>query len=94
VELFVQDAESLAFSWATPGTFRRAVATLLDTAGVPLARIADQLGHADPAMTAATYLGRDPLGDKPLSPHTSHPGRNEAGCHDGSATHVLRRAGP
>jgi integrase len=52
------------FAWATPHTLRRTVATLLDEAGVPIARIADQLGHADPAMTARVYLGRDPQGDK------------------------------
>ena len=50
--------------WATPHTFRRTVASLLDHAGIPLSQIADQLGHADPAMTAAIYLGRDWLGDK------------------------------
>jgi integrase len=52
------------FGWATLHTLRRTVATLLDQAGVPIARIADQLGHADPAMTARVYLGRDPQGDK------------------------------
>ena len=52
------------FPWATPHTFRRTVATLLHEASVPIARIADQLGHADPAMTASIYLGRDLLGDK------------------------------
>jgi integrase len=31
---------------------------------VPIVRIADQLGHADPAMTARVYLGRDFEGDK------------------------------
>lgn len=50
--------------WATPHTLRRTVATLLHEAGVPIARIADQLGHADPAMTASVYLGRDFEGDK------------------------------
>jgi integrase len=40
------------------------VATLLDQAGVPIATIADQLGHTDPAMTARVYLGRDLMGDK------------------------------
>lgn len=52
------------FRWAIPHTFRRTVATLLDEAGVPVAQIADQLGHADPAMTARVYLGRDLHGDK------------------------------
>jgi len=31
---------------------------------VPVARIADQLGHADVSMTALVYLGRDLKGDK------------------------------
>jgi integrase len=51
-------------SWATPHTFRRTVASLLHERGVPLVQIADQLGHADPAMTARVYLGRDLLGDR------------------------------
>ncbi|MEW1955147.1 tyrosine-type recombinase/integrase [Terrabacter sp. NPDC080008] len=52
------------FPWATPHTFRRTVATLLSEQGAPIARIADQLGHSDPAMTASVYLGRDFEGDK------------------------------
>lgn len=56
--------EGSGYSWAIPHTFRRTVATLLDQAGVPIAEIADQLGHADPAMTAKAYLGRDLMGDK------------------------------
>jgi integrase len=32
--------------------FRRTVATLLDQANLPIARIADQLGHSDVSMTA------------------------------------------
>jgi integrase len=50
--------------WAIPHTFRRTVATLLDQEGVPLPRIADQLGHSDPAMTMQKYLGRDLRGNK------------------------------
>ncbi len=46
------------FPWATAHTFRRTVATLLDARGLPLAQVADYLGHADPAMTARVYLGR------------------------------------
>ena len=53
------------FRWATPHSFRRTVATLLDQAGVPIATIADRLGHTDPAVTASKYLGRDLMGDKP-----------------------------
>ena len=56
------DASEL--SWAVPHTFRRTVATLLDQANLPIARIADQLGHADVSMTARVYLGRDLKGDK------------------------------
>lgn len=52
------------FPWATPHTLRRTVATLLHEAGVPIVKIADQLGHKDPAMTASVYLGRDFEGDK------------------------------
>jgi integrase len=52
------------FPWAVPHTFRRTVATLLHQQGVPINRIADQLGHKDPAMTARVYLGRDLSGDK------------------------------
>jgi integrase len=50
--------------WATPHTFRRTVATLASEGGVPIAQIADQLGHADPAMTASVYLGRDFMGER------------------------------
>jgi integrase len=56
--------DGAGFSWAIPHTFRRTVATLLHEAGVPIVRIADQLGHSDPAMTARVYLGRDFEGDK------------------------------
>jgi integrase len=38
--------------------------TLLDQANLPIARIADQLGHSDVSMTARVYLGRDLKGDK------------------------------
>jgi integrase len=56
------DASGL--SWAVPHTFRRTVATLLDQANLPIARIADQLGHSDVSMTARVYLGRDLKGDQ------------------------------
>jgi integrase len=51
--------------WAVPHTLRRTVATRLHAANVPLIDIADQLGHANPTMTAEVYLGRDFLGDRP-----------------------------
>jgi len=50
--------------WAVPHTFRRTVATLLHEQGAPLRRISDQLGHADPSMTARIYLGKDFGSDK------------------------------
>ena len=52
------------YGWATPHSFRRTVATLAHQAGRPLVEIADQLGHADPSMTAKVYLGREPHGDR------------------------------
>lgn len=56
--------DEAGFTWAIPHTFRRTAATLLHEAGIPLAAIADQLGHADPTMTMSVYLGRDLEGDK------------------------------
>ncbi len=56
--VFRQVLDDAGFPWATPHTFRRTVATLLDEAGLPIALAASQLGHADPAMTARVYLGR------------------------------------
>jgi len=56
--------DDAGLSWATSYTFRRTVATMLHENGAPLVRIADQLGHANPTMTANVYLGRDLRGDK------------------------------
>jgi integrase len=56
--------DACGLTWAIPHTFRRTVATLLDQANLPIARIADQLGHSDVSMTARVYLGRDLKGDK------------------------------
>ena len=56
--------DNAGLPWATSHSFRRTVATLLHESGVPLVRIADQLGHANPTMTANVYLGRDLRGDK------------------------------
>ena len=52
--------DDAGLTWATPHTFRRTVATDLHEAGKPLVKIADQLGHSDPAMTMSVYLGRSP----------------------------------
>ena len=56
--------DEAGFPWATPHTLRRTVASRLHASGIELVRIADQLGHADPAMTMSVYLGRDFSGDK------------------------------
>lgn len=56
--------DKAGLEWATSHSFRRTVATMLHSSGVPLVRIADQLGHANPTMTANVYLGRDLRGDK------------------------------
>lgn len=49
------------------GADSRTAAALAHEGGAPLKDIADQLGHADPAMTARVYLGRDPFGEGPAS---------------------------
>lgn len=56
--------DKAGLDWATSHSFRRTVATMLHEGGAPLVRIADQLGHANPTMTADVYLGRDLRGDK------------------------------
>ena len=56
--VFREVLDEAGFHWATPHSLRRTVATLLDQAGLPISVAADQLGHANPAMTARVYLGR------------------------------------
>jgi integrase len=56
--------DNAGLDWATSHSFRRTVATMLHQGGAPLVRIADQLGHANPTMTANVYLGRDLRGNK------------------------------
>lgn len=56
--------DGAGYRWAVSHSFRRTVASELHRQGAPLVRIADQLGHADPTMTASVYLGRDLAGDK------------------------------
>ena len=55
--------DAAGFPWAVPHTLRRTVASLLDDSGVPVRRIADQLG-IDPDTVVKYYLGRDLSGDK------------------------------
>ncbi|MFJ1458063.1 tyrosine recombinase XerC [Nocardia sp. N2S4-5] len=53
----VRDALGLAED-VTPHSFRHAVATILDDAGLSARVTADVLGHADPAMTQRHYMAR------------------------------------
>jgi integrase len=46
------------YEWVTWHTFRKTVATLLDSAGLTARQIADILGHAHPSMTQNAYMGR------------------------------------
>lgn len=56
--------DGAGMTWSVPHTLRKTVASRLHEHGVPTVRISDQLGHADPAFTLRTYIGRDPDGDK------------------------------
>jgi len=47
-----------AFEWVTPHTYRKTVATVLDSEGATARRVADQLGHARVSMTQDVYMGR------------------------------------
>lgn len=46
------------FEWVTPHTYRKTVATLLDSKGASARMIADQLGHSRISMTQDVYMGR------------------------------------
>lgn len=46
------------YPWVTFRTFRRAVATVLDEAGLSAREIADQLGHSKVSTTQDVYMGR------------------------------------
>lgn len=63
-EDWAEDHNGETFAFASSHTFRRTVATDLHAAGVPVARIADVLGHDDVATTQSHYFGRAPKGDK------------------------------
>lgn len=56
--------DGAGFAWAVGHTFRRTIATRLGEAGVPVRRIADQLGHSDTNTTLRVYLAQDFDGDK------------------------------
>ncbi|RZU33394.1 site-specific recombinase XerC [Blastococcus saxobsidens] len=46
------------FDWVTSHVLRKTVATVMDHAGLSSRAAADQLGHANPSMTADVYMGR------------------------------------
>ena len=46
------------FEWVKPHTYRKTVATLLDSKGATARMIADQLGHSRISMTQDVYMGR------------------------------------
>jgi len=56
--------DKAGLDWATSHTERRTVVTTLLVNGLAPQRVADQVGHANPAMTLNAYAGRDSKGDK------------------------------
>lgn len=50
--------DALGFPWATSHTFRKTLATLIDSEGLSARIGADQLGHANVSMTMDKYMGR------------------------------------
>jgi integrase len=55
---FRQVRAGTRFEWVTPHTYRKTVATVLDSEGRTARQIADQLGHARVSMTQDSYIGR------------------------------------
>lgn len=56
--------DKAGLEWAISHTERRTVVTTLLVNGLAPQRVADQVGHANPAMTLNAYAGRDSKGDK------------------------------
>jgi len=50
--------EALGFEWASTHTFRKALATVADSAGISARQVADHLGHRQVSMTQDVYMGR------------------------------------
>ena len=50
--------EFAGYGWVRSHTFRKTVASLMDSAGLSARAGADQLGHRNPSMTADRYWGR------------------------------------
>jgi integrase len=56
--VFREVRKGTRFEWITPHTYRKTVATWLDSDGASARRIADQLGHSRVSMTQDAYMGR------------------------------------
>lgn len=56
--------DAAGLEWATPHSLRRTVASMAHAGGVPLARIAGQLGQTDLQTTLRSYIGREFDSDK------------------------------
>lgn len=55
---FREVRKGTSFDWVRPHTYRKTVATLLDSKGATARMIADQLGHSRISMTQDVYMGR------------------------------------
>ena len=69
---FRQVREGTAFDWVRPHTFRKTVATILDSSGASARLIADQLGHARISMTQDVYMGRRAVGSEAAAALEAH----------------------
>lgn len=58
-----------AFDWVKPHTYRKTVATLLDSKGATAPMIADQLGHSRISMTQDVYIGY--IGRRAVNPEVA-----------------------
>lgn len=55
---FAESEPARTMKWVTPHTFRKTVATLLDSKAASARMIADQLGHLRISMTQDVSMGR------------------------------------
>ena len=79
---FRQIRDGTAFEWVRPHTFRKTVATILDSSGASARLIADQLGHARISMTQDVYMGRRAVGSEAAAALEAHNPDGER-AHDG-----------
>jgi integrase len=68
--------ERLGFGWVTAHSWRKTMATVLDTNGASARMIADQLGHSRVSMSLDFYLGRKSADPRVLAAlEAADPGR-------------------